>query len=278
MDSDRTTERAVGTLFIVATVGSIAGSLTLGSVLDGPDYLIDLADQRGRVIVAALIFLAAASCAFATSLLLFPILRRHAEGLAAGYVGLRAFENVFYVAGVVSMLAMLTVSQNDAAGGDGATDLTLLGVTLLALHDWSVLIGTLVFFALGSLTLNDVLYRSRLVPRWLSVWGLIGAPLALSFGVIGIFGWATGLGSPYTLLAMPIALQEMVLAGWLITRGLTDRDDRQWGRPWRARLALRHRGSPVTSRPNQSGGSKAAAAASEVNSTSTRHRPASSPP
>jgi uncharacterized membrane protein len=169
--------------------------------------------------LAALLFLIAASAAFTTSFLLFPILRRHAEGLAAGYVGLRAFENIFYVTGVVALLAMLTVSQNTAISTAGASDLPLLGAALLALHDWSILIGTLIFFALGAAALNYVLLRSRLVPRWLSIWGLIGAPLTLSYGVAGVLGYGTDLGSPLMLLAMPIAFQEMVFAGWLITRG-----------------------------------------------------------
>jgi hypothetical protein len=219
MDANRTTERAVGTLFIVATAGSIAASAVLGGALDGPDYLIDLSAHQGRVTLAALIFLIAATSAFATAVLLFPILRRHSEGLAAGYVGLRAFENVFYIAGIVSLLAMLTVSQNDAIGTSAATDLPLLGATLLALHDWSILIGTLLFFALGAATLNYVLFRSRLAPRWLSTWGLIGAPLALGYGLLGLLGYGTDLGSPLMLLAMPIAVQEMVFAGWLIIRG-----------------------------------------------------------
>jgi hypothetical protein len=219
MDTNRTTERTVGTLFIVATVGSIAASAVLGGALDGADYLIDLAAHQGRVTLATLIFLIAATSAFATAFLLFPILRRHDEGLAAGYVGLRAFENIFYVAGIVSLLAMLTVSQNDAIGTGAATDLPLLGATLLAFHDWSILIGTLIFFALGAATLNYVLFRSRLVPRWLATWGLIGAPLALGYGLLGLLGYGTDLGSPLMLLAMPIALQELVFAGRLILRG-----------------------------------------------------------
>jgi hypothetical protein len=219
MDTNRTTERTVGALFIVATVGSIAASAALGSALDEPDYLLGLSAQQGRVILAALIFLIAATSAFATAFLLFPILRRHAEGLATGYVGLRAFENIFYVAGIVTLLAMLTVSQNDAVSTAGATDLPLVGATLAAIHDWSILIGTLIFFSLGAATLNTVLYRSRLVPRWLSTWGLLAAPLALTYGVAGIFGAGTELGSPLMLLAMPIALQEMVFAGRLIMRG-----------------------------------------------------------
>jgi hypothetical protein len=218
MNTDRTTARVVGALFIVATVASLAGSAALGGALDGPDYLADLAANEGRIILAALFFLTAATAAFATAFLLFPILRRYAEGLAAGYVGLRALENVLYITGaVVGLLAMLTVSQHDAIGT--ASSLPLLAASLLAFHDWAVLIGTLVFFALGAATLNYVLFRSRIVPRWLATWGLIGAPLALAYGLAGIMGWDTDLGSPLMLLAMPIASQEMVFAVWLIIRG-----------------------------------------------------------
>jgi hypothetical protein len=205
-------------LFIVATAASILGSVALGSALEGDDYLAIL--PGGQVILASVLFVIAATSAFGTAILLFPILRRHAEGLAAGYVGLRAFENVFYVAGVVGLLMMLTVSQSDAADAAASTDLRLVGTALLALHSWAVLIGTLIFAGLGSLTLNSVLYRSRLVPRWLSAWGMIGAAGIFLYGLLGVFGVDTGLGSPYMLMAMPLAVQEMVFAIWLIVRGL----------------------------------------------------------
>lgn len=215
MDSDRKTGIVVGALFIVATAASILGSVALGSVLDGPEYLVNVAAGESQVVLAVLLFLVAASSAFATAFLLFPILRRHSEGLAAGYVGIRGFENVFYVAGVIGLLIMLTVSQNSVAGSPDP----LMGAALLAFHDWSVLIGTLIFFGLGSLTLNYVLYQSSLVPRWLSLWGIVGAVLVFSYGLLGISGVDTGLGSPFMLLAMPIALQEMVFAFWLIAKG-----------------------------------------------------------
>jgi len=215
VDSDRRTGIVVGALFIVATVGSILGSVALGSVLDGPSYLGNIAASETQVLVAVLLFLIAASAAFATAFLLFPILQRHSEGLAAGYVGIRGFENVFYVAGVIGLLIMLTVSQNGVAGSPDP----VLGVALLALHDWSVSIGTLIFFGLGAVTLNYVLYQSSLVPRWMSVWGIIGAVSVFAYGLLGIFGVDTGLGSPFMLLAMPIALQEMVFAVWLMVKG-----------------------------------------------------------
>lgn len=224
MNSERKTAIVVGTLFVAATVASILGSVVLGSVLDGRDYLVGLASHESQVIFAVLLFLIAATSAVGTAFLLFPILRRQAEGLAIGYVGLRAFENVFYIAGTVALLIMLTVSQSDSASTANAMNLSLLGAALLALHDWSVLIGTLIFFTLGSLTLNYVLFQSRLVPRWLSLFGLGGAALAFVYGLIGIFGvGGSGLGSPYALLAVPIAVQEMAFAAWLIAKGFDQR-------------------------------------------------------
>ena len=139
--------------------------------------------------------------------------------MAAGYVGLRAFENVFYVASVVGILAMLRVSQSDTAGAADISQLALLGAAMMALRDWSIMIGTLIFAGLGAVTLNYVLYRSRLVPGWLSLWGLVGGGLLFLYGVLGILGVDTGLGSPWMLLAMPIAVEEMVFAGWLLAKG-----------------------------------------------------------
>jgi Domain of unknown function (DUF4386) len=212
------TGKVVGVLFIVATAASILGSIVLGSVLDRTDYLVTLADHEAQVVAAALLFLIAATAAFGTAVLLFPILRRHAEAMAAGYLGLRAFENVLYAASVVGLLAMVSVSTSDAFGTADASGVRLVGAALLAVREWSSVIGTLIFSGLGVLVLNAVLYRSRLVPRWVSVWGLIGGAMALLYGVLGVLGVDTGLGSPFMLLAMPLAVQEMVFAGWLLTR------------------------------------------------------------
>jgi Domain of unknown function (DUF4386) len=168
MESERRTAQVVGALFIAATAASIAGSVVLGSVLDGDDYLRRLDAYSGQVTVAVALFLVAATSAFATAFLLYPILRRYAEGLAAGYIGLRAFENVFYVAGTMGLLIMLTVSQGETLGSAGAIDVVVLGAALAAVHSWAVLLGTLIFAGLGSIVLNTILFRSRLVPRWLS--------------------------------------------------------------------------------------------------------------
>jgi hypothetical protein len=84
---------------------------------------------------------------------------------------------------------------------------------LKALFDWSFIIGTMIFLGLGGLVLNFILYQLKLVPRWLSVWGLVGAACVLLYGLISLFDYDPAI------LAAPIAVQEMVFAVWLIVKG-----------------------------------------------------------
>jgi Domain of unknown function (DUF4386) len=219
MDSYRKTGIIVGVLFIVATVASILGSVSLGSILGTPTFLGSVSAYGNQMITAVILWLIAATSAVATSFMLFPILRRHIESLALGYVVLRIFENVFYVVSALVLLTILTVSQKYVAGAVDASYYQVLGSTLLALREWSGLIGTLLFAGLASMALNYILYQSKLIPRWLSVWGFIGAALIVLVGLLGIFGLGMGLTSPYALLAIPIAVQEMVFAVWLIVKG-----------------------------------------------------------
>ena len=141
MDSYRKTGIIVGVLFIVATVASILSAVSLGSILDAPNYLTSVSAHGNQVIITVILWLIAAISAFATSFMLFPILRRHIESLAMGYVGLRPFESVFYVVGALSLLTILTVSQKYVAGAVDASYYTTLGTLLLALQNWAFYLG-----------------------------------------------------------------------------------------------------------------------------------------
>ena len=217
MNTYRRTAIIVGVLFISATVFSILSSLFLGS-LNAPNYLTIISANKDQLIIGMMFELIAAVSAFGTAVMIFPILKKHVESLALGYVGLRIIENVFYVIGATSLLIMLTVSQGYIVGGFNASYYQPFGTFLLALYHWPILIGTLIFAGLGGLTLNYVLYQSKLVPRWLSAWGFIGAALIVVYGLIGIFSLTTGF-STFSVLAFPIAVQEMVFAVWLIIKG-----------------------------------------------------------
>ena len=138
MDSYRKTGIIVGILFIIATVTSILGKVSLGSILDDPNYLISVSAHGNQVMMAVVFFLIAAISAVATSFMLFPILKKYIESLAMGYVVLRIFENVFYVVGTLGLLLMLTVSQKYVAGAVDASYYTTIGTLLLALQSWAV--------------------------------------------------------------------------------------------------------------------------------------------
>ena len=220
MNTYRKTAIIVGVLFISATVTSILSTVFVGSTLSAPNYLINISANENQLIIAMILELIAAVSAFGTAVIIFPILKKYFESLALGYVGLRLIENILYVIGAVTILIMLTVGQGYVAGALNASNYQPLGTLLLALRDWSTMIGTVIFFGLGSITLNYILYQSKLIPRWLSGWGFIGAALVILYGLIGVYKLDPNMiSSLLTILALPIAVQEMVFALWLIIKG-----------------------------------------------------------
>ena len=221
MDSYRKTAIIVGVLFITATAASILSGVFLGSTLDASNYLTSVSANENQVIIAMIFELIAAVSALGTAVMLFPVLKKTIESLALGYVALRLIENIFYIVGALSLPIILTLSQGYVAGASNVSYYQPLGTLLLALHGWSIWMGTLIFFGLGSVTLNYLLYQSKLVPRFLSVWGLIGAALILLYGLVNLFSLdpLNMLSSILTILALPIAVQEMVFAVWLIVKG-----------------------------------------------------------
>lgn len=208
----------VGVLFITATVTAILSGVFLGSTLDAPDYLVDVPANETQVVVATLLEFICAAAVIGIGVAMFPVLRRHVESLALGYIGIRLVEAIMLIVGAISLLSLLTLSQEYQAGALEASYYEPSGTSLLALRDWSHVIGTLVFLGLGGWPLYYLLYRSRLVPRWLSGWGLIAATLILVTGVIALFGLSPN-STAVTILAIPIGVQEMVLAVWLIVKG-----------------------------------------------------------
>jgi len=220
MNSYRKTAIIVGALFITATVAGILSQVFLGSILDDPDYLINVSVNENQVIIGALLLLIMAAAIFAIPVMLFPILKMQNENIALGYVVARIFEAVPVVVGAISLLSLVTLSQEFViAGATDASHFQTLGTMLRAERDWTDLIGTQIVFSLTALILNYSLYQSKLVPRLLSVWGLIGALLILAAGLLSMFGLVSPFSTIAIILYLPIALQEMVFAIWLIFKG-----------------------------------------------------------
>ena len=222
-NSSRKSAIIVGVLFIIATAASILGSLViLSPILSAPDYLIAVSENQTEVIFGVFIDSINSAAVIAIAVMLFPILKRQSESSALGYVGFRILESVILIIGSISLLSIVTLSQDyGQAPAADASYFQILGDLLLAASDWAQLLGAMIVFGLTALILNSSLYQSKLVPRFISVWGLIGAILMLAAGLLALFG--LGYLSPITiLLGLPLALNEMVLAVWLIVKGFNE--------------------------------------------------------
>jgi hypothetical protein len=148
---------------------------------------------------------------------LYPLLKKINTALALGSVVFRTIEAVFYTAAVVSLLSVLTLGQQLAtAPADNRAPIHPIADTLLGMRDHSTLAGVFAF-SLGALMYYTLFYRSRLVPRWLSGWGMAAALLMMTACLLALFSNSPVTG--YTLLILPIAVQEMVLAVWLLVKG-----------------------------------------------------------
>ena len=173
--SQRATARFVGVLFIVATVTSIiGGSLLLP--LDDRNYLIEVAAHENQIILGVLLELILALSVIGIAALLLPVLRPHGEGMAVGYVAVRTVEATFILIASTTALLVLALGQDwGSAGGAGVEP---VGSALLSAREWALFVGTLIVFGVSAVILNALLYRSRLVPVWLSLWGIVRGALA----------------------------------------------------------------------------------------------------
>lgn len=172
MDSNRTAALSTGVLFITATVASLLATALSQPVLNGADYLTRVSANANEVSGGALLEFISAAASAGIAISLYPVLKKWNASLALGSVVFRAMEAVWYMAGVVSLLSLLTLSQQftGAEAADRAS-LQALGDSLLDVRDQAALEGVLAF-CLGALMYYYVFYQSRLIPRWLSGWGI----------------------------------------------------------------------------------------------------------
>lgn len=221
MGTTRGTARIAGVLFLCATAVSLVDRSLLAPVLDGTDYLAATAANADRVVAGAFFQVLAGLSCIGIAVALYPVVRRHASGLAIGSVAFRVVEGTLYLVGALGTLLVLALAQY-TVGIDGATPPEVWGEALLTLRDRAGQIGILAFY-LGATLYYLAFFRARLLPRWMSAWGLVGTGLGLVGGVLVFFG-ALGYMSPLqVVLNLPIALNEMVLAVWLIAVGFTER-------------------------------------------------------
>jgi len=220
MNSNRKIAIIVGVLYIIGTVAGILSVVFTGSILDGPDYLVKIAANENQFVLGALFVLTMGLALAMIPVVIFPILKKHNEILALGYVVFRgALETVTYIATVITWLFLLILSREYIAAGtpDASYFQTLGAVFLLGSDSISSILG--IVFSLGALMLYYVFYQSKLVPRWISIWGFIAIILHLATCFLIMLHLMSPFSTVDTVMNFPIFLQEMVMAVWLIVKG-----------------------------------------------------------
>jgi hypothetical protein len=216
MSEYKMTARIIGVLFIVASVTAIVGGSLVALPFEESNYLTSVADKDAQIVTGVLLLVVQTVAVIGVAVFFFPILRLRDEAMALGYFAARTVEGVLVVVTALSALSILSLSRGYGQIGSPGTE--ALGGTLVALYDWAYWLGPMVFFCISALILYTVLYQARLVPTWLSIWGLIGGALLLVRTVLEMYGVEFS-AAMQGVFAAPIGINEMVLAIWLIAKG-----------------------------------------------------------
>jgi hypothetical protein len=218
--TDRQTAVFVGVLYILGTVAGILSLVFTRPILESSDYLTHVSTNPDQIVIGALFVLTMGLALAMIPVMMFPILKRYNEALAVGYMVFRgALEAVTYLALVIGWLSLPLISQEySKAGAADASYFQSLGDLVLKAHAQIGHVLTIIFI-LGALMYYYALFRAKLVPRWLSGWGLLAAVPYFVSGILGLFALLPSMSTVQMVLVLPLALQEMVLALWLIVKG-----------------------------------------------------------
>jgi hypothetical protein len=219
VDSNRKIAVILGALFIVGTVAGILSVVLANPILNDPNYLTKIAEDKNQVITGTLLVLIMGFALAMIPVVAYPIFKKYNKTLALGYVVFRGgLETATYIAMATSSLVLITLSQQYVQTGASSGYFQTLGTLLLGTHDWINII-LIIVYSLGALMFYCLLYQSKLIPRWLSGWGIIGITMHFATAFLVMYGFISTMSTIQVVLSLPIALQEMVLAIWLIVKG-----------------------------------------------------------
>lgn len=218
--TSRRTAALAGLLFLVATAAFFTADVLITGVLAGADYLTGASAHTTALTATALLAFVCGLAVVGIAVLLYPLLKRVSEPLALGYVALRAAE----LAAILVYLAvpLLVVELGDALlrGDVQASAAQTLGSLFRAGHEVA-LVSVILFTGAAGTVFTVLLYRSRLVPRWIAALGIIGYPVMLVAAVLYRFELIAQLQGPGSIAAVPVGLFELILPIWLLARGFT---------------------------------------------------------
>ncbi len=216
MSSNKKTAAIVGTLFLTAMVASLVGGGLVESAISAPNHLVT-SENETLLIVGMLLELVNAIAVVGIASLMFPILKRYNESMAVGYLGFRLVEAVFCSMIVIAPLSLMTLSREYLKAGISDVQFRAAGILAVVERASVANLLILVFFCLGAFLLYSLLYQTKLLPRFISVWGLVAVVSVL---VINLLSLKLEVDMGISMIfALPIILNEVFMGIWLIARG-----------------------------------------------------------
>ncbi len=215
MNTNQKTARIVGVLFVIVMVTWFLGMVLVEPVITVPDYLLNISLHESRVMIGVLLELIEVAGVVAIIFMMFPILKQQNERLALGYTAFRILECTMLIAAALCALLLITLSHEYASAGaaDAAYYQTLGALTMAVRGEWSTLILA-IFYGLGGLIFFYLLYQAALIPRWISIIGLVGATLVTAGTVLAFLGIDVRM-----FFGLRMGLIEVFLGVWLIVKG-----------------------------------------------------------
>jgi hypothetical protein len=216
MSPERKLAIATGLLFIITDVTSVVAMVLYQPVLNHPGYVLGNGAANNRILLGGLLEVILAAAVVGTAVTLYPVVQRHNRALAMGYVALRSLEAGIIVTGIASLLAVVTLQHDLASAAANGAGLATVGTALVAVHNWTFILGPGLVCGVNTFVMAYALYRSKLVARFIPVLGLIGGPLVFAANVALMFGVPRhDLG----VLVVPVFAWEICLTIFLITKG-----------------------------------------------------------
>jgi hypothetical protein len=217
MNSNRKKTIIAGAFYII---GTIAGILSIAPAIDAKDYLIQASANANQVLSGALFqfIMTIAYVGFAT--ILYPLLRKYKESLALGFLSFRIIAAVLNIIGFIILLLLLSLSQEFVrVGTQDSSYYQTLGNLLRSYRDFVNHVAMILATSVAGMMFYILLYQTKLIPRWLSLWGLSGTVFTIIASLLIMFHKIDIITTTYIVLNLPLILLELVLAIWFIAKG-----------------------------------------------------------
>ena len=217
MISRRLTATIVGACFLFSNIIFLTGAFAfVEPIVNAPDYLAIASPNRIRLIIGALMEILNGVAYLGIAVFMYSIFKERFESLALGYIGFRVIEFVMQILSDLSPMALISLSEEYLkAGSPAGSSLEAVGSLLLAGRFWAFQMVSITL-VLGAFLFYIMLYRMRLIPRWISIWGLVAAAAVIVNTVMDMLGYPPGN------LGILMLLNEVFLGIWLIVKGFNE--------------------------------------------------------